>query len=251
MKSKNILIVENKQQDKMLFEYLVGQIYTFESVSTGSEALFKLSADPPLLILYSLSITDIDTGSFMERVRKQVKNSCEVIAVLSSKEDSNSSYLHQLGFESVIHKPIRPKEFLLKIQSMVEKMIEKETQKSTGSKYPSILNSATFQQLLRLSSKEVIHQVYKDFEIECDAILQQIDASMEKMPNEEFLRRIHTIKGNSGTLGAEKIYEAAKNSETLGKDQKNIEFPNSLAYLKAVILEFQEYLQKDSIVYGA
>ena len=74
---------------------------------------------------------------------------------------------------------------------------------------------------------------------------------MEKMPKEEFLRRIHTIKGNSGTLGAEKIYEAAKNSETFGKDQKSIEFPNSLAYLKAVILEFQEYLQKDSIVYGA
>lgn len=251
MKSKNILIVENKQQDQKLFEYLVGQIHSFDSVSTGTEALIKLSTHPPLLILYSLSITDIDPVFFIEKVRKQVTNSCEVIALLPTEENSNYSYLHELGFESVIYKPIRPKEFLLKIRSMVDKIVEKESQKSTGNKYPVILNSTTFQQLLRLSSKEVIQQVYLDFEIECDAILQQIDTSMEKMPIEEFLKSIHTIKGNSGTLGAEYIYEAAKNSETLGKDQKSIEFPNSLTYLKAVILEFKEFLRKDPTVYGA
>ena len=251
MKSKNILIVENKQQDLKLFEYLIGQIHTFDSVSTGKEALIKLSTNPPLLILFSLTITDIDPASFMERVRNQVKDSCEVIALVPTKDDSNSFYLEKLGFESVIHKPIHPKEFLLRIKCLVEKTIEKETQKSTASKYPTILNSASFQQLFRLSSKEVIHQVYKDFEIECDSILQQIDSSMEKITREEFLRSIHTIKGNSGTLGAEKIYEAAKYCEILGKDQKSIEFSNSLAYLKAVILEFQEFLRKNPTVYGA
>jgi len=35
MKSKNILIVENKEQERKLFEYLIGQLYSFSSFGSG------------------------------------------------------------------------------------------------------------------------------------------------------------------------------------------------------------------------
>jgi HPt (histidine-containing phosphotransfer) domain-containing protein len=109
-----------------------------------------------------------------------------------------------------------------------------------------ILNPEIYQQLLRLGSKEVILQVYSDFTQECESLVQLLEMNPLEEPSEDLLRIIHTIKGNSGTLGAEKIYAAAKQSESLGRLQKRIEFTESLHYLKATLKEFQEYLNNPS-----
>ena len=60
MKSKNILIVENKEQERKLFEYLVGQLHPFTSFDSGQAALSHLAEQPIHLILISLQLTDVE-----------------------------------------------------------------------------------------------------------------------------------------------------------------------------------------------
>ena len=122
--------------------------------------------------------------------------------------------------------------------------LEEESKNSTVAESVPILNTEIYQQLVRLSSKEVIDQVYVEFVQECNSFVQLLDPNSRAIPSEEILRAIHTIKGNSGTLGAEKIYAAAKCSESLGRQQKSIEFAESLHYLMAALVEFQECIRE-------
>ena len=177
--------------------------------------------------------------------------SCLVVALSSTTDQSQTAYYLEQGFDDLILKPIRPKEFILKIQSLLEKQAEADVNPREKTDLPPILNSEVYQQLLRLGSKEVILQVYSDFTQECESLVQLIELNPLEEPSVELLRIIHTIKGNSGTLGAEKIYAAAKQSESLGRLQKRIEFTESLHYLKTTLIEFQEYLKKEPSLYHA
>ena len=154
------------------------------------------------------------------------------------------------GFDEFITKPVHPKEFIFKIQSLLAKQEEKGFENLTEAESLPILNHEVYHQLLRLSTKEVIDQVYTDFMEECTSLSQVLDLNSMVLPSEEILRAIHTIKGNSGTLGVEKIYAAAKCSESLGRQGKSIDFAESLHYLKATLVEFQEFIKKEPNLYG-
>jgi two-component system, OmpR family, alkaline phosphatase synthesis response regulator PhoP len=244
MKSKNILIVENKEQERKLFEYLIGQLYSFSSFGSGQDALNHIAQQSAHLVLLSLQLPDLDPIHLLQNAKKMWGKSCLVVAVASNGDESNIHYFRSQGFDEVLSKPIRPKEFILKIQSLLAKL-EEESKNSTVAESVPILNTETYQQLVRLSSKEVIDQVYVEFVQECNSLFQLLDPNSRAMPSEEILRAIHTIKGNSGTLGVEKIYAAAKCSESLGRQQKSIEFAESLHYLKATLVELEEFLRKE------
>jgi DNA-binding response OmpR family regulator len=245
MKSKNILIVENKEQDRKLMEYLIGQVHTFQSFDQGTVALSQLANQNPDLILISLQLLDIEPILFLQKVRALRNHSCRVVGLISSTEEQQIPYFKELGFEALIVKPIRPKEFIPKIQSLLALPEKTEANKGVKPSSEPILNPEIYQQLLRLSSKEVILQVFSDFAGECENLLQLLERSSAIETSEEITRAIHTLKGNSGTLGLDKLYVAAKHSESLGKQEKSIEFAESLHYLKAAIKEFQVFLRTE------
>ena len=243
MKSKNILIIEDKEQERKLFEYLVGQIHSFQSFDKCNKALDHLANQKPNLILISLQLTDLEPLLFFQKVRVLASSSCLVVALSSTTDQTQAAFYKGQGFDDLISKPIRPKEFILKIQSLLARQAESEEKTLEKTDLVPILNLDVYQQLLRLSSKEVILQVFSDFAEECENLLQLLERNQAIETTEEITRAIHTLKGNSGTLGAEKVYVAAKQCESLGRLQKTIEFTESLHYLKASIKEFQEFLR--------
>jgi len=246
MKSKNILIVEDKEQERKLLEYLIGQTHNFQSFDSYKEALVHLANQKPNLILISLQLTDLEPLSFLQKVRVVVDRSCLVVALSSTTDQTQAAFYKEQGFEDLISKPIRPKEFILKIQSLLAKQAEVEINTLEWTDLAPVLNDEVYQQLLRLSSKKVILELFSDFVQEGESLVQLLEMNPLMEPTAKILRIIHTIKGNSGTLGAEKIYAAAKQCESLGRLQKTVEFAESLHYLKATLLEFQEYLKNPS-----
>jgi len=249
MKSKNILIVENKEQERKLFEYLIGQLHPCASVDTGEDALNYIAQNPVRLVLLTLHLADLESLDFFKNTKKLCGESCMLVGLTSNLQQVNVPFYHSLGFEEVLSKPIRPKEFILKIQSLLEKQEKEKIKNPIVPESLPILNIEVYQQLLRLSTQEVIRQVYVDFIQECLSLSELLIPN--ELPSEEILRAIHTIKGNSGTLGAEKIHVAAKSSESAARQQKSIDFAESVHYLKVAFAEFQEYLNKYPNEYGA
>lgn len=251
MKSKNILIVENKEQERKLFEYLIGQLHPCASVDTGEDALNYIAQKPVRLVLLSLQLADLEPANFLKNTKKLCGESCMLVGLTSNLHQVNVPFYYSLGFEEVLSKPIRPKEFILKIQSLLERQEKEKIKNPIVPESLPILNVEVYQQLLRLSTQEVIRQVYVDFIQECVSLSELLDPNPKELPSEEIIRAIHTIKGNSGTLGAEKIHVAAKSSESAARQQKSIDFAESVHYLKVAFSEFQEYLNKYPNEYGA
>lgn len=246
MKSKIILIVEEDEQARKLFEQCIGLLSTVKAVSTGQEALAVVAYSPVDLILVSQQLPDLDGQSFLQKVRGLTSQTCPVVAVSAFAKEEEKHYFLDQGFDDLLTKPIRPKEVILCLQ----RQLKKEPEKPVAVQEGRVFDPEPLAQLLKYSSPETIKGIYLEFIQECHELLQGTDNPTNTPISAEMLRAIHTIKGNSGTLGAEKLFLYAKQSEFLGRQGKDIEFAESLHYLKTALVEFEGFLKKEGSLYG-
>lgn len=246
MKSKIILIVEENEQARKLFEHCIGQLATVESVATGKEGLAVIVNKAVDLILVSQQLPDLDGPSYLQKVRTTTAQHCPVVAVSAFVKEEEKPYFLNQGFDDLLTKPIRPKAVILCLQQH----LKKESHGLTAEEAARVFDPEPRRQLLKYSSPETIQGIYAEFIQECRNLLQLSTLASTTPVSEELLRAIHTIKGNSGTLGAEKLFLYAKQSESLGRQNSAIEFAESLHYLEAALIEFEAYLKKEESLYG-
>lgn len=246
MKSKIILIVEENEQARKLLVQCISQLSTVEAVATGEEGLAVMASKSVDLILVSLQLPDLDGPNFLQKIRALTAHHCPVVAVSAFAKEEERPYFIDQGFDDLLTKPIRSREAILCLQQQ----LKKETQVPAAIQAPRVFDPEPLQQLLKYSSPETIKGIYAEFIQECHELLQCIDDATSIPISAELLRAIHTIKGNSGTLGAEKLFFYALHSETLGRQHKGIEFAESLHYLMAALAEFEAYLKKEGSLYG-
>lgn len=246
MKSKIILIVEENEQARKLFEHCIGQLACVESVATAKDGLAFIAFNAVDLILVSQQLPDLDGPSFLQKVRATAAHDYPVVATSTFAKEQEKPYFLNQGFADLLIKPIRPKDLILCLQQF----LKKETQAPTAVQEARVFDPEPLRQLLKYSPPETIKNIYAEFIQECVDFLQPSSFTSSTPIKEELLRAIHTIKGNSGTLGAEKLFICAKQSEALGRQHRHKEFAESLTHLKAAITEFETFLKKEGSLYG-
>jgi CheY-like chemotaxis protein len=246
MKSKIILIVEENEQARKLFSQCISQLSNVKTAATGQEGLAVAASTSVDLILVSQQLPDLDGPSFLQKIRSMTACHCPVVALSAFAKEEDRPYFLDQGFDDLLTKPIRPREVILCLQ----RQLKKESQGPEEIQDGRVFDPEPLQQLLKYSSPETIKGIYAEFIQECKELLQLTDDPSSTPIPDELLRAIHTIKGNSGTLGAEKLFIYSKHSEFLGRQHKGIEFAESLHYLKAALSEFEAFLKKESSFYG-
>ena len=246
MKSKKVLIVDDNDLNRKLFENLIGQISSFESAHNGLEAVAMTELTAFDLILMDIQMPRMDGITAMKKIR-QGSSKCPILAVTAYAEESERSNFLEHGFDDFITKPIRPKEFIQLIQAYLkgekkDKYLGHEAKAET-----EILSLSILSQLLKYNSKSVIKKILEDFLIECEETEELINRSLEDSEYNELIEKIHVIKGNSGTLGAMGIFMTAMEAEELRRKECYIEFQKSLTNLKNEISQFREFLKQETI----
>lgn len=247
MKSKKVLIVDDNELNRKLFENLVGQLYDFKSAHNGMEAIEMATSTPFDLILMDIQMPRMDGITAMKKIRENEFGSCPILAVTAFADDGDRQNFIDQGFDDFIAKPIRPREFILTIQSHFKKQQPPENESDKSQNVGVILNLDTLTQLLKYNSKEAIKNVYLDFISECSEVISSIEEPSADGISPELLDKIHTLKGNSGTLGASKIFNQTQVCEFLGRQNKSLEFIEETKILKKHILEFQEFFKNETI----
>lgn len=247
MKSKKVLIVDDNELNRKLFENLVGQLYDFKSAHNGMEAIEMATSTPFDLILMDIQMPRMDGITAMKKIRENEFGSCPILAVTAFADDTDRQNFLDQGFDDFIAKPIRPREFILTIQSHFKKQQTQENESDKSQNVGLILNLDTLTQLLKYNSKEAIKNVYLDFISECSEVISSIEEPSADGISSELLDKIHTLKGNSGTLGASKIFNQTQVCELLGRQNKSLEFIEEMKILKKHILEFQEFFKNETI----
>jgi two-component system, OmpR family, alkaline phosphatase synthesis response regulator PhoP len=243
MKTKKVLIVEDNELNRKLFENLIGQIFQFESVQNGVEALVKLENEKFDLILMDIQMPYMDGITAIRKIIQQKISDCPIIAISAYAEESERENFLQLGFQEFISKPIRPREFLEVVNRTIQNNFEKK-EKSENDEL--ILDKNIVDQLMKFNTNDSIKKVYNDFTIECDEIWNSVQISLKDNQLKAIAEKLHILKGNSGTLGANKIYFLSQIVEKAAKTEDLQTLLNYLPNLKKEIDSFQLIIKEET-----
>lgn len=244
MKTKKILIVEDNELNRRLFENLISQNYLFETALNGFEALKKLEIECFDLILLNIKIPMIEGLKTIHKIRHEMEISSPVIAVSAHAEDYEAEKYIQMGFDDLITKPIRPREFLEKINHFLELKQKSDTPETELDLL--ILDRQIMAQLMKFNANDSIKQVYLDFITECNEIYAFLETADLERTRKEIAEKIHTLKGNSGTLGANRIFCLSKKTEIAIKTKNFNDFKNYISIFRKEIDFFMKIIKEET-----
>lgn len=246
MKTKKVLIVDDNDLNRRLFENLIGEFYNFETAENGIQALQKLEMGSFDLILMDIQMPQMDGITALKKIKQGKLADCPIVAITAFADESDRGNFIEMGFDDFITKPIRPKKFLDIISRALENKYITEIVGNDPAFIEVILDKNVMAQLMRFNSKDSIKKVYEDFLTECDEIWDAIESALKENQPEIITDKLHIIKGNSGTLGANIIFlisQKAEKAARLGDQDKLLEY---LPILKNEIESFQQFVKEET-----
>ncbi|MGM0945638.1 MAG: Hpt domain-containing response regulator [Bacteroidota bacterium] len=247
MKSKRVLIVEDNDLNRKLFENLIGQLWGYESASNGKEAVEKVKQSDFDLILMDIQMPEMDGISAMKEIKLLGKTNPPIVAITAFADNGDRDTFLKQGFDEFIAKPIRPREFLEVLERMIQGgRLESANPSEEIAEMDKILDLSVVKQLMKYNSPKIIRSVFEDFIRESYRLINESQAQVKANDFEELAKTIHIIKGNSGTLGANRIYTQAFNIEKQLKDNLTINFEEKIQNLENEIRSFQDFLKEES-----
>ena len=167
-------------------------------------------------------------------------NLAPVVAMTAySMEEDREKFLTQ-GMDDYLPKPIKAE----KLIQTVKKWTKYETQKVTAEVLEEkserlVINQNTLNQLRKFGGAELIESSLNEFDEEASGFIMVIPDRLEANEHDELLREMHTLKGNAGTLGVEKMADLAAEME-INLKENNFGKLNSLGKkLRAHLDEFK------------
>lgn len=211
-------------------------------VENGKKAIELVADNHYDLVFMDIQMPEMDGVTATRKIKEmKLKTQPPIVAMTAySMKEDKERFLSQ-GLDDYIAKPIRANDLLNKVRQWV---LDEQVFNNDGEEdeiQAEILNMDTVNQLIDLGGKEMVNQVFDDFLNETtEQIHSSIDAS-EVGNFEEIRRHLHTLKGNAGTLGVEKL---SKLAEQIEKNIKNDKHENLEEDLKLLNLTFEEFKNK-------
>jgi two-component system alkaline phosphatase synthesis response regulator PhoP len=246
MKSKKVLIVDNNDLNRKLFESMIGQLYTFEAVKNGVEAVERATNQKFDLILMDIQMPGMDGITASKMIRRKAPHQCPIIAITAYSAGSAKEYFLEMGFDDLITKPIRPKEFLDMISAKINWNKEEASQVIELSEQDEILDEKALRQLLKYNSKKTIKAMYVEFLEEFDQLMDHIYTAFKNKDQQTLIENLHTMKGNSGTLGANAIFNLSSDADVKARSEDWQFLEETLEKLKYQRTIFEKYLEEET-----
>jgi len=115
-----ILVVDDEPNILELAKlYLEREGYRVEGVGNGNDALSKLSATKPALIVLDLMLPDIDGFEVCREIRK--KSDIPILMLTARKEDIDKIVGLELGADDYLTKPFNPRELVARVKAILRR----------------------------------------------------------------------------------------------------------------------------------
>jgi len=215
------------------------------NASSGFEAIEIVQKKKFDIILMDIQMPELDGIETTNQLRKIIKSNLPPIIAMTAfaQEGDRDKFIAQ-GMDDYIAKPIRSNTIINKIHYWINKNEPLDKEIFDSDNNPLVLNMDVINQLKKYGGTELIETTIHDFEIEAK---EQIDDCLELINVKnylEILNKLHTLKGNAGTLGADKIADVAKSVEINIKNDKLDSVSKDLNYLKRCLLKFNEHQKR-------
>ena len=242
-----ILVVD----DNMVNRQVAGEILKksgchVDLAVNGQDAINKVSKTDYDIIFMDIQMPDMDGITATRKIKSLGKKRLGLIVAMtaySMKEDKE--HFIQSGLDDYISKPIKATALLNKIRQLMHlgkpnKAVEiEEIAEDEG----RIINEEVIEQLRKYGGDDMLTNVFEDFVQEGNEQIESCYLDAKEGNYENILINLHTLKGNSGTLGIEKVHKLSVAIEAELKEKKSVykELPAQLEALRADFEEFRNY----------
>ncbi len=171
-----------------------------------------------------------------------IKELAPIVAMTAySMEEDRSKFLSQ-GMDDYLAKPIKANSLIEKVKSWVNFEPKTAVDGEVFSKHAELLviNQNTLNHLHKYGGTELIQSVLEEFDEEASEQMANAPHWFASNDIESLKTALHTLKGNAGTLGIEKLSRLAEYIEKKIKENNFDNLEQDLDDLNQSFMEFQE-----------
>jgi PAS domain S-box-containing protein len=264
-----LLVDDNQINRKVASEILIRAGSRVETASDGKEALRMMTEAYQTrqwhydLIFMDIQMPDMDGITVTAEIRNMGIQSLPPIVAMTaySMSEDRERFMSQ-GLDDYISKPITAQSLISKVKEWLTndhrpirhnngkgKEVSKEDANVTlspvsaepGEAELPVINSEAVAQLKKYGGLETVQAAFEDFALEAE---QQLKECLEAALREEYkpvLSHLHTLKGNAGTLGLQRLAHLTADLEGRLKKNEAPALLSDLQELQAELSVFQQY----------
>ena len=192
----------------------------------GEPSPFSIFPSPFDLILMDIQMPDLDGVETTQELRRRVGAALPPVVAMTaySMKEDRDRFLSQ-GLNDYVAKPIRAEALVRKVKEWmdVKGQIAPVPAARPTSTAPAaepvvpVFDREVVNQLRELGGVEMVVSVFEDFEGEAAQQLADAQAAYQRADHAAVESNLHTLKGNAGTLGVERLHQAVKSLEARTK----------------------------------
>lgn len=246
MENKKVLIVDDNNLNRKVFENIIAHDYQFETAENGQEAISKIKTQNYDLILMDIQMPIMDGITALKIIKEENLTIAPIIAISAFSNQNDREYFISAGFDEFIAKPVKPKLLLESIYYQLNNSTKPKSETETTPEAHDILDKKVFNQLKKYNSEENIKMVYDDFIEEAQGIIDEIKNLVNGKNFDDIGEKLHILKGNSGTLGAKKLFIEAGKFEQKIKNAKFENIKEDYLTLQNHFINFKNHLSQQT-----
>jgi len=250
LSGKHILLAEdNEINSQVVLELLQNVHVHLEVARNGADALRMVTERSFDLVLMDLHMPIMDGYEATVLIRKQ-NAQIPIIAITADMISSIRKKCQQVGFNGIITKPINSEIFYQEILSALG--LDKNTLKVkqpdltiSGIQFPNIPSSELNMKMgvRRFGGNSELYIKMLGKFIKTNArICEEIKILVDSGDFEQAHLKTHTLKGESGNLGADNVWQLAQKTEYLIKNKNVPEFAENLRLLEVQLKQLTSKL---------
>ncbi|MEP0986523.1 PAS domain S-box protein [Ekhidna sp.] len=242
---KILLVDDNDVNRKVASSIMIKSGCQVEEAFDGFHAIEKISQEDFDLIFMDIQMPKMDGIQATSEVRKLEHGSNTPIIAMTaySMEEDRERFL-KAGLDDYLAKPIKAEMLIEKIKKWVDfKPIQVSIDSIAEKTEELVINQNTLNQLAKFGGQELIESTLMDFEEEAKLLVTNTEKFLVNKDYEKMKGELHTLKGNAGTLGVEKLSKQAAFIEKRLKENKFEGLASEVQVLKDLFNEFKESSQ--------
>lgn len=242
---KILLVDDNDVNRKVASSIMLKSGCQVEEAFDGFHAIEKVTSEDFDLIFMDIQMPKMDGIKATQEVRKlKFGANTPIIAMTAYSMEEDRERFLKAGLDDYLAKPIKAEMLIAKIKKWVDfKPIEVSIEAIAEKTEDLAINQNTLNQLAKFGGQELIEATLMEFEEEAEDLVNNTEKFFKEKDYEKMRGELHTLKGNAGTLGVEKLSKQAAAIEKNLKENKFEGMEGEVQLLKKLFQEFKESSQ--------